>query len=51
MMWASNFPHIVHQAGYGTALTLVDAALPDIPARDRAAIMGGTAVTLWNLGG
>lgn len=51
MMWASNFPHIVRQAGYATALTLVDAALPDIPARDREWIMGGTAATLWGLGG
>lgn len=51
MMWASNFPHILRQAGYGPTLRVVDAALPDLPARDREWIMGGTAATLWGLGG
>ena len=49
MMWASNFPHILRQAGYGQALQLVDAALPDLSDDERGWIMGRTAAGLWAL--
>ncbi len=51
MMWASNFPHILHQAGYAPCLRLVDIALPDLSIANRASVMGGVAAGLWGLGG
>jgi len=47
MMWASNFPHILHQAGYEAALKLIDIALPNLAAIERRQIMGETAAKLW----
>lgn len=49
MMWASNFPHVLRGPGYAPSLTLVDAALPELSAYERAMIMGGTAARLWML--
>jgi len=43
LMWASDFPWILSDPGYGPLTRVVDALLPDLTARERADIMGGTA--------
>jgi L-fuconolactonase len=47
MLWASDYPWIKQQPGYGPQLGLVDHYLPDIRPAERAAIMGGTAAHLF----
>ena len=46
MMWASDYPWISHEPGYGAMLELVDHALPDLSAEERVAVTGGTAQRL-----
>ena len=48
MMWASDYPWIAVEPGYPEQLALVDHYLPDIPAADRDAIRGGTAMRLFD---
>lgn len=47
MLWASDYPWIVREPGYGPQLDLVDSYLPDLPTGEREAIMGGTARDLF----
>jgi predicted TIM-barrel fold metal-dependent hydrolase len=50
MMWASDYPWIAVETGYGDTLALVDHQLPGITADERAAIRGGTAARLFRFG-
>ena len=43
LMWASDFPWIVQDPGYGRLTTLLDELLPELTDAQRAQIMGGTA--------
>ena len=43
LMWASDFPWIVQDPGYGRLTTLLDELLPELTDPQRAQIMGGTA--------
>jgi L-fuconolactonase len=43
LMWASDFPWILEDPGYGAILALVDHHLPDLSERERAAVLGGNA--------
>ncbi len=47
MMWASDFPWIRENPGYGRLTKLVDAHFPDITDEDRRNIMGDTARRLF----
>lgn len=47
MMWASDFPWIRANPGYGRLTKLVDAHFPDIADEDRRNIMGDTARRLF----
>lgn len=48
MIWASDYPWIRDAPGYEAQLGLVDHYLPRITARERQAIMGGTAARLFD---
>ena len=48
MLNASDWPWIKVQPGYAEVLSLVDHYLPGISSRERAAIRGGTATSLFN---
>ena len=43
LMWASDFPWILDDPGYGKLVRVVDALLPDASAEEKAAMKGGTA--------
>jgi len=43
LMWASDFPWILQDPGYGAMLALVDHHLPNLSEGERAAILGGNA--------
>ena len=43
LMWATDFPWILKDPGYGELTRVIDELLPELAAEDRAAIMGGTA--------
>ena len=43
LMWATDFPWILGNPGYGKLVRVIDELLPDLTARQRADIMGGTA--------
>jgi predicted TIM-barrel fold metal-dependent hydrolase len=43
LMWASDFPWIVEEPGYGRALGVVDELLPELSRPQRQAILGDTA--------
>lgn len=47
MMWATDFPWIVPDPGYGRLAGLVDRHLPDRPEGERDLICGGTAMQVW----
>ena len=48
MLNASDWPWIKENPGYAEVLSLVDHYLPDISPEDRAAIRGGTALSLFD---
>ena len=48
MLWASDYPWIMRDPGYGPQLGLVDHYLPGLHSSERAAIMGGTAAELFS---
>jgi L-fuconolactonase len=48
-MIGSDWPVCTVAAGYRQVIDLVRTAIADRPASERAAIMGGTARTFWNL--
>ncbi len=48
LMWASDFPWIVDDPGYGACLALVDEHLPGLSADERGAILGGTCQQLFS---
>ncbi|MDE0170938.1 MAG: amidohydrolase family protein [bacterium] len=48
MLNASDWPWIKVQPGHGEVLALVDHLLPDITPEERAAIRGGTALSLFS---
>lgn len=48
MMWATDFPHILGQCGYGKALDIMR-QLPFLTRKDREWILGKVALTLWGL--
>ncbi len=48
MLMASDWPWIQEEPGYGETLALVDDHLPDLTNEERAAIRGGTALSLFN---
>jgi L-fucono-1,5-lactonase len=50
MMWASDYPWIESEPGYGETLALVDHHLPGITPDERLAIRGGTAAGLFRFG-
>jgi len=43
LMWASDFPWILDDPGYGALTRVIDELLPGLTAQERADIMGGTA--------
>ncbi len=43
LMWATDFPWIAEDPGYGPLTRLMDELLPDLTEHERADIMGGTA--------
>lgn len=43
LMWATDFPWIVEDPGYGKMAQIVDELLPELPEDELAEIMGGTA--------
>ena len=43
LMWASDFPWIAENPGYGKMTQVIDELLPQLSEAERAAIMGGTA--------
>lgn len=43
LMWASDFPWILEDPGYGAMLELVDHHLPGLTAPEREAVLGGNA--------
>lgn len=43
LMWASDFPWILEDPGYGAMLALVDQHLPGLSPDERAAVLGGNA--------
>jgi len=43
LMWASDFPWILKEPGYGRLVGILDELLPDLDERDRVSIMGGAA--------
>lgn len=43
MMWATDFPWITADPGYGRLFALLEELLPGLSDRDRQAVMGGTA--------
>jgi L-fuconolactonase len=47
LMWGSDFPPVAGREGYGNALHLPMAQLEAIPAADREAIFGGTALEVF----
>ncbi len=46
LMWASDFPWIIDDPGYGACLELVDHHLPGLSGSERDAILGGTCRTI-----
>jgi L-fuconolactonase len=48
LLWASDYPWIIREPGYGALLELVEHQLPQASAEERAAIMGGTAAGLFS---
>jgi L-fuconolactonase len=47
LMWGSDFPPVAGREGYQNALRLVQAELRDLSEADRAAIFGGTALSVF----
>jgi len=47
LMWATDFPWILTEPGYGPLTGLIDLHLPHLSADERAAILGGTAAWVW----
>ena len=47
MMWATDFPWIVPEPGYGRLAKMIDHHLPGIVAEEKEMIMGGTAMRVW----
>ena len=47
MMWCTDAPWILPEPGYGKLVELLDHHLPDISAREKEMIMGGTALEIW----
>ena len=43
LMWASDFPWIVDDPGYGKMVRVLDELLPELTPDERASVMGGTA--------
>ena len=43
LMWASDFPWIAENPGYGRMLRVIDELLPQLSDVERTAVMGGTA--------
>jgi predicted TIM-barrel fold metal-dependent hydrolase len=42
-MWASDFPWIAEDPGYGKMVGVLDELLPGLSGEERSRIMGGTA--------
>jgi predicted TIM-barrel fold metal-dependent hydrolase len=51
LFWASDYPWIAQNPGYGRVLALPHRHLPGIPAADLEEIMGGTAARLFGVRG
>jgi L-fucono-1,5-lactonase len=47
LFWASDFPWILEQPGYGALLELPDVHLPHLTAAERAEMLGGTAARIF----
>lgn len=43
LMWATDFPWIVEDPGYGRLVSILEELLPDLSDAERADVMGGTA--------
>ena len=43
LMWASDYPWICQEPGYGRLVHLLDELMPELDEKERAAVMGGTA--------
>ena len=48
MMWATDFPWIVEDPGYGALANIVNELMPDIGEKAHEDIMGGTAARILN---
>jgi len=42
-MWATDFPWILEEPGYGNLVKVIDEMIPDLSEKERADIMGETA--------
>jgi predicted TIM-barrel fold metal-dependent hydrolase len=51
MFWASDYPWIAEDPGYGRMVELPARQLPDLSGTDRDKIMGGTAAKLFRIDG
>lgn len=51
IMWGSDWPHVRYRDGYQRCLDFVRHELPWLSETQRAQILGGTALTLWQFGG
>ena len=50
MMWASDYPWIADDPGYGPTAALIDHLLPELTAEERTAVAGATAARLFRFG-
>ncbi|MGD9723949.1 MAG: amidohydrolase [Pirellulales bacterium] len=47
LLWGSDYPHVTLNCGYARSQEVLDLALADWSAGDRAAVLGGTALELY----
>ena len=47
MMWATDYPWIAPEPGYGRLAWMIDHHLPEISKNEREMVMGGTAMKVW----
>jgi len=50
MLWASDYPWVAEVPGYDSTMGVVDHLLPGLSKSERAAILGGTAASLFAWG-